>query len=650
MWQYTKIGAAAGVLMLAGSARALVNPSLQPFDLSERNRIVVAATVKSVDDEKHVVHLEVRAVLQGQLAAKEIQFNFAEGGGDDDAADVGGGEDATPANFTEGRLVVAWIGEKSRGGAKSVLMYADQREWHVATLADAAKPHEWTWVKAAEETMVGTFNGQSERLIEMLEHARKGTHFFPAVVYAKFKADEELAAVEGAIGGVGLYDLDRDGRLDVLAAAASGLKVLLQKQAGKFEDATAALGLGGVKGTALAAADVNGDGMPELLVDGVMYVSAGGKYERSALLPAAAAENFKVAAFTDLNGDGAPDVLVSRVGKGLAAYMNPGKDGAAFEEKAEELGLGGALADGNGYITLGDWNLDGRVDIFYASGKGELLVQGQDGKFAAAAGLGAQDFRGGASLTAGLSGAGAFAPVWRSDVMDLVLPADTNMGILTRQGDKPLDVTGFGNEIALATVSQVATLVEDLDMDGYMDLLTVSRDPDGSASYHTNRGYGSFMHAELYTPSFWPGDSYKRGHGGLVAGDVDGDGANDILLGGLDGKLILVASDALSLRGPTQNPVHHLKTLQQTGILPVRVEGKGVVGAQVRVLDASGAIVAIRSIGQTVLTGCVAPDAVNIAIRSPGKYQLVVRYSDGHEVKQAVEIKAGVGSAVVVKR
>lgn len=629
--------------VLAAPVMAAVNPSLQPADLSDQYRSCISAKVKEVDTDNQVVRLTVQEVLAGEFAPKTVSLRYgvvkspAHG---DDLGEVDAA--ASPADFQPGQVIVAWVMLKARGEAGTrVLTYVGDRQWHDAAVIPAAEPDQWQWKALAEESMVGTFNGQIHRLLDMLRDARSGRHFFPAVVFAQFKDDQVLGTYDGPLGGVALYDLDRDGRSDALAATPKGVKVLLQKQPNVFTDASGALGLGGVNARTLAVADVNADGRADLLLDGRLYLQGEGGFTASSLLPDPAPDPIKVSTFADLNGDGYPDVLISTVGHGLRTLINPGPDdaGGGFRDQTEALGLAVA-PEGNGYIALGDWNLDGRIDLFYATGKGLLLEQQRDGRFVAVAHRLPLDFRGGARLEAGRCGAGMFAPVWRPDRMDLVLPLDGDMAVLTREDGQIVDVTGFGNEIALGTIAQSGTLLEDLDMDGYVDLLTFSHAPDGSLSYHTNRGYGSFMHAQLYKPDFWPGRSYQTGAGGLAAGDVDGDGANDVLIGGLDGRLVLVRSDVLSLRAPVERSKHHEAVLQRTALLTVHVTGvRGVTGATVRVLDAAGELVAMRNIGLAVLTGCRGPDAATIAVRQPGTHRVVVRFSDGTEAEASADLK-----------
>jgi hypothetical protein len=56
---------------------------------------------------------------------------------------------------------------------------------------------------------------------------------------------------------------------------------------------------------------------------------------------------------------------------------------------------------------------------------------------------------------------------------------------------------------------------------------------------------------------------------------------------------------------------------------------RGALGAEITVRDPKGRLVARRTTGSQMLTGCCGPNTVNLAIRHPGTYRLSVRFSDG---------------------
>jgi hypothetical protein len=239
----------------------------------------------------------------------------------------------------------------------------------------------------------------------------------------------------------------------------------------------------------------------------------------------------------------------------------------------------------------------------------------------------------------GRTGAACFAPLWRGDAFDLMVPQESVCALLTNHRGHVADVTHAGNELADASFRMLAALAEDLNADGHVDLYVLSSSDSQPNCLYVNRGYGSFMQVEKYKRDIFPGEAARIGAWGAAAGDVNGDGANDLLLGGVNGKLTLLVNDTLSLRKGVENPTRQDRKLLATCIVSARVSGRiGVLGARVSLADAAGRVVGLRQIGSSVLTGCRGPDTVNLAVREPGRHVLTVRFSHGLLRKWELEV------------
>lgn len=307
--------------------------------------------------------------------------------------------------------------------------------------------------------------------------------------------------------------------------------------------------------------------------------------------------------------------------------------------------------EGNGFVTAGDWNGDQRTDLFYAAGSGLLLTQNEQGVFESVPHTVDFSFRTGVD-DYGQTGAGVFMPTYRNDQMDLVLPIEKDWLIVTNSGGIPTDITHYGNEISEGSDYHLATAYADLNVDGYMDIYTIA-DKQKENRFIINRGYGSYMHAKVHVDEkpLFKGPAHASGGRSLALGDIDADGAPDILLGNDQGQLFLIVNDTLSMRQPGELLKKDQKRLLDVCVCAVRVLGpKGVIGAKVRLLDASGAVVIRKDIGSNTATGCSSPDNVCLAVRKPGAYKLQVTYADGHLFEQDLELNPQSPLTIVAQR
>ncbi|MEX0653732.1 MAG: VCBS repeat-containing protein [Phycisphaeraceae bacterium] len=627
----------AGVLLhlIAASVAALVDPSLQPADLYQRYEAVIVAEVIAIDDDARQIELRLTERIKGEHAADAVTLEVPGGGGrfSDTLLDV--------INPDQPLVALIGTGTGRRSRPNKLLLYAG-KSWHLSRRV-ADDPGRWVWEEDLGDRMYGTFNGAEGQLVTLMRDLAAGRYYFPADPHVRFRSELVLGTFEAPVRGVALYDLDGDGHLDVYACSEAGDRLYLQNGELQFEDRTEAMGLAGLASRSVGVADVDGDGRADLLLDAAIYRNTGEGFERTGWLPEAVGEGLIAAAFVEIDGDGRPDVVISRRSRGLSVYRNPAAPGRSFADITAELGLDrpGLGGSTSGYFAPGDFDGDGRTDLYLGAGTGLILVQREPGRFATLEHDGQFQFTGDQTQTP-QTGAGGFAPLWAPDRMDLVAACQSHLVLLSHRDGQGMSVAGYGNEIQQMTSDQLATLPADLNADGTVDLFTLSREPGTANIFHANRGYGSFMAPENYlTYDAFPGEGYDRGAAGAAAGDVDGDGAEDLLLAGADGVLRLWMNGALEHREAGEAATTQQRTLARTALLNIRLDRpRGVVGATVR-LERGDEVVALRPVGTTVLTGCRGPDAVSLAVREPGEHRLIVRYADGHERSVTLTLESG---------
>ena len=327
--------------------------------------------------------------------------------------------------------------------------------------------------------------------------------------------------------GVAVGDFDDDGRCDVYVTN-FGPNVLYRNLGnGRFEDVTAAAGVGDPRwGASAAFFDADGDGRPDLFV--VNYI---------ALDPARRC--FDAVGRPDYCGPrefpGSPDVL----------YRNRG-DGT-FEDASAASGIGAAALRGLG-VAAADLDGDGRLEIVVANDNhpNQLWVRRADGTFVdeaagrgaafnrngeieASMGIVAEDLDADGDLDLFVTNLrGESHTFWRNDGSGFFEDATAAAGLL----GPTLRFTGFG------------TVALDLENDGDLDLAIVNghvfrspAEPGASpedpwreylqpGSLLRNDGAGRFTDGSDRAGPFGSRPQLGRG---LLASDLDGDGGADLV-------------------------------------------------------------------------------------------------------------------------
>lgn len=233
--------------------------------------------------------------------------------------------------------------------------------------------------------------------------------------------------------GVALADVDGDGDLDALIAnAGQQNRLYLNDGRGVFVDMTA-IGLPQIldRSTALALADVEGDGDLDLLIGNEgeqnrLYLNDGrGVFTdvTAVRLPVDSDRNSSVA-FGDVDGDGDPDVLLGN-GQQDRLYLNDGT--GSFTDATANLPTDG---DDNNSVDLFDVDGDGDLDAFIGNWmrRNRLYLNDGTGTF--------------------LWGSHRVQPLWNDDTGDVAI------GDLDEDGDLDVVVANAGEDQILTNLTR----------------------------------------------------------------------------------------------------------------------------------------------------------------------------------------------------
>ena len=422
--------------------------------------------------------------------------------------------------------------------------------------------------------------------------------------------------IETMGGGIGLFDCDNDGKLDIVVVAGSTIDhylhggdpmVYLYRQDGNlhFSDVTRSAGLTTLGwGMGVAIGDFDNDGLPDLYVTGyghnVLYRNLGGcKFEDVTDRAHVAGGGFSVgAAWADYDRDGHLDLFVSRYVhsdihhlpepgsasfnyKGLPIEV-PGSEGetfllyhnrgdGTFEEVASKAGVDNSEKRRGMGVVWGDYDGDGWPDLFVANDMDAnyLFHNRHDGTF--------EDLGMITGVAVDPSGlelgnmAGDFGDFDRDGKLDLTVTRFGNqpVSLYRNQGEKGFADLNWNAKIGRVSAPPVKWGVgfADFDNDGWPDILVangnVSPRVDSLANeakyreplllFHSS-GDGTFR--EIANEAGL-NDGPPQSRRGTALGDLNNDG-------NVDAVLFNVGAPPSVFINQTHSPNHKL-TLQLAG-------------------------------------------------------------------------------------
>ncbi len=364
-----------------------------------------------------------------------------------------------------------------------------------------------------------TANGGSDNVTVLLGN---GAGSFAPAVGSPF-------AVGTGGGAVAVADVNGDGRPDIVTvnSESSNATVLLGSGAGSFAPATGSPFAVGTRPFSVAVADVNGDGRPDIVTANydfsggvtVLLGNGDGSFAPAAGSPFAAPNPVSVAV-ADVNGDGRPDIVT---GNFNTVTVLLGQVGGGFAPAASS-----PFAAGMGYesVAVADVNGDGRPDIVIASNNATATT----------------GLLGSVTVLLG-NGAGSFAPAAGSPITVGRYPQSVAVADVNEDGRPDILIAGFDNDVTVLLgngggtfapaagspfavgTTPVSIAVADVNGDGRPDIVTANS-TSSNVTVLLGQAGGGFTSAA--------GSPFAVGAfpGSVAVADVNGDGRPDIVVSG----------------------------------------------------------------------------------------------------------------------
>lgn len=330
--------------------------------------------------------------------------------------------------------------------------------------------------------------------------------------------------LESVSGGVAVFDMDGDGRLDVFLVGSStvdrersgkAVPSALYRNLGdfKFEDVSRAAGIRSTGwGVGVCVADVDGNGRPDLYVTGVggnrLFLNQDGKTFKDVAVEAGVVGGgwSTGCTFADVDRDGDLDLFVAR-------YLDMGLD------KLPEFGRGELCKYRGIPVQCGPRGLPGQSDLFFRNqGDGTFKEDGR------AAGLSDPD----ASFGLGATFFDADGDTWP----DLYVANDTQANFLyLNKKDGTFEEMSFLLGVAVSEDGKeqgsMGVAVGDYGNEGFLSLFVTNYAEEYNAFYHNENGE-FFSDASFQTQTAAP--SVRHVGWGTAFFDADNDLDLDLLL------------------------------------------------------------------------------------------------------------------------
>lgn len=455
---------------------------------------------------------------------------------------------------------------------------------------------------------------------------------------------EKPYILESMTGGVGFIDYDNDGWIDIYlvnggtldslqgTAAKASNRLFRNQGDGTFIDVTESAAVGDRGwGMGVAVADVDNNGFDDLYVTNYgpnrLYLNLGnGTFRESAEVSGVAGDAWSSSAgFGDYDNDGDVDLYVTNYlefdpaalpddsqlcrYRGIRVQCGPRGMAATGDRFFENRGDGrfadasaasgiGAVSNAYGLgVVWADYDNDGDQDIYVAndSTANYLFQNNGDKTFSEVALLVGVALSANGSEQAGMGV--DFGDYDNDGLMDLAVTnfSDDYNALYRNEGDGLFLDVSYKAGLAEPTWAKLSWGIQfaDLDLDGDLDIVIadghvypeVDRHDFGLRYRQPNSVFLNNGDGSLRPVGLLPGDSRAESSRGLAIGDINNDGALDILIANLDAAPTLLEG---SSSGKHWLMVELVGTTSNRSAIGARVTVETSAGSQIREVRSGG--------------------------------------------------------------
>ena len=531
MVRSTGCGAVALWCLLQGMALALINPKFTPVHLVKDSEAILSLRLDGgVRDGR--ASAAVAGVLKGQFGKKGLEIELA-GSSKPDQARLIEKAIREQKGMRALMFVGAWSGKPGEESPAAPPAAARKAYLHLnAVWLVLVEDDKGVWgFDEVSQPMAATWSGGTDMLQRAVEYIL-GDAFadVPVRTGVRWAGHARLGSVTGKVSNVLPVDLRSDGKPALYVASDGGDRLFaFDGKAGR--DVTEKCGLA-ARSRAAAWGDFNGDGLTDL-------ASWDGKALRLHLQGKdgsfSAADGGSLTDCLDLSAvdAGAPGTagLVASTSAGPMLVL-PGPRASA--RPLAEGNRPGGDPGGPGPCLVADFDGDGVADVLHLRSGGSIFHKGiKPGQFAAPA----------ACPVAFGAGRGACLGDWDGDGrLDIFITGEEGSALWQNTGDgKFAEALKLSGEVGYASKGGGAWACNgDLNNDGRQDIAILYR--AGGPQVFFNRGFRSFgvsASLDLGSGEMLPA-ALKGQQAGCLA-DFDGDGCLDLAMVLSDGQVVLLS-------------------------------------------------------------------------------------------------------------